>query len=74
MAKLTESPKGSFWAQEGTLIDFWRLLGFLANTEVGGCARTEEDAIVREGAVVLGGFVDEHPTVKASKATAAPAR
>ena len=73
MAKLIDSVKPSFCWQEGTLKDFLVLLGFLANTDVGGCARTA-DSLRVDAAAVFGGFVDEHPTVKASKATATPAR
>ncbi|WP_293293038.1 hypothetical protein [Microcoleus sp. PH2017_13_LAR_U_A] len=35
----------------------------MANTEVGGCVRTEDDAIGLDVAAVLGGLGGEHPTV-----------
>jgi len=49
------------------------LLGFRANRDVGDWARTA-DSIEPDGAAVLGGFVDEHPTVSASTAAAAQVR
>ncbi len=73
MAKLTDSVKASFCGHEAALRDFWVRLAFLANRDVGDCARTG-DSIEPDVAAVLGGFVDEHPKVKASKAVAAQVR
>lgn len=55
-------------------MDFLVLLGFPANTEVGDCARTADDAIGLDAAAVVGGLGGEHPAVSASTATAAQVR
>ncbi|WP_445240586.1 hypothetical protein [Microcoleus vaginatus] len=52
---------------------FWICWDF-GLTETLGTGLGTADSIEPDGAAVLGGFVDEHPKVKASKAVAAQVR